>query len=68
MTDGFHEAFSRPSWSAQDRGNSYPFEQTMLSLLTPQESPLNGARRTSFGEMTLAGSLITGSNEGTLKA
>jgi hypothetical protein len=68
MTDGFHEAFSRPSWSVQDRGNSYPFEQTMLSLLTPQESPLNGVRRTSFGEMTLAGSLITGSNEGTLKA
>lgn len=33
-----------------------------------REPSLNGNRRTSFGEMTLAGSLITGSNEGTLKA
>lgn len=40
----------------------------MLSLLTSQETPLNGDRRTSFGDMTLAGNLITSSNEGTLKA
>ncbi|KAF1845322.1 uncharacterized protein K460DRAFT_416596 [Cucurbitaria berberidis CBS 394.84] len=51
MTEGFHEAFGRPSWTGQDR-----------------EPSLNGNRRTSFGELTLAGSLITGSNEGTLKA
>lgn len=38
------------------------------SLLTYEEPSLNGNRRTSFGDMTLAGSLITGSNEGTLKA
>ncbi|KAF2853316.1 hypothetical protein T440DRAFT_487751 [Plenodomus tracheiphilus IPT5] len=51
MTEGFHETFARPNWSAQDR-----------------EPSLNGNRRTSFGEMTLAGSLITGVNEGTLRA
>jgi len=51
VTEGFHEAFGRSSWSAQDR-----------------EPSLNGNRRTSLGEMSLAGSLITGSNEGTLKA
>lgn len=32
-----------------------------------REPSLNGNRRTSFGEMALAGSLITGVNEGTLR-
>ncbi|KAJ4313062.1 hypothetical protein N0V94_007143 [Neodidymelliopsis sp. IMI 364377] len=68
MSEGFQDAFGRSSWSGQDRGNENPLEQTMLSLLTTQETPLNGDRRTSFGEMTLAGNLITGSNEATLKA
>lgn len=68
MTEGFHEAFGRPNWTIQDRGNCYPFESSGQPLLTDQELPMNGNRRTSFGEMALAGSLITGSNEGTLKA
>lgn len=68
MTEGFHEVFGRPSWSGQDRGNCTSFESYGLSMLINQESSLNGNRRTSFGEMALAGSLITGSNEGTLKA
>lgn len=51
ITEGFHENFGRPSWSAQDRDPS-----------------LNGNQRTSFGEMTLAGSLITGVNEGAIRA
>jgi hypothetical protein len=37
-------------------------------VLTEQEPSLNGNRRTSFGEMNLGGSLITGLNEETLKA
>ncbi|KAF9699932.1 hypothetical protein EKO04_001467 [Ascochyta lentis] len=68
MSEGFQDAFGRSSWSGQDRGNDHPLEQTMLSLLTTQEPPLNGDRRTSFGEMALAGNLVTGSNESTLKA
>jgi hypothetical protein len=68
MTDEFQEVFSRPSWSGQDRGNCYPFELAALTLLTSEESALNGVRRTSFGEMSLIGSLVTGSNEDILKA
>lgn len=68
MTDEFQEAFSRPNWVGQDRGNSYPSEQPMLSMLTTEEPLMNGARRTSFGEMSLIGSLVAGSNEETLKA
>ncbi|KAI8935385.1 hypothetical protein NX059_007968 [Plenodomus lindquistii] len=66
MTDGFHDTFARPSWSAQDRGNGYPLELNGLAL-TEQEPSINGNRRTSFGEMNLAGSLMTGVNEGTLR-
>jgi hypothetical protein len=68
MTDDFQEVFNRPSWSGQDRGNCYLSEQSMLSLLTIEEPALNGNRRTSFGEMSLIGSLVTGSNEDILKA
>lgn len=68
MSEGFQDAFGRSSWSGQDRGNDHPLEQTMLSLLTTQDTSLNGDRRTSFGEIAMAGNLITGSNEGTLKA
>jgi hypothetical protein len=59
---------SRPSWSGQDRGNCCPTERDMVSLLTAEEPQLNGNRRTSFGEMSLIGSLVTGSNEDILKA
>ncbi|KAF1938788.1 hypothetical protein EJ02DRAFT_409698 [Clathrospora elynae] len=68
MTEGFTEAFGRPSWSGQDRCNGDPAETNGLTTQTDQESSINGNRRSSFGEMALAGSLITGSNEGTLKA
>ena len=68
MTDEFQEVFSRPSWSGPERGNCYPPEQSMLSVLTLQEPALNGNRRTSFGELSLIGSLVTGSNEDILKA
>lgn len=64
MTEGFHEAFSRPNWTVPDRGN----DAHGMSGLGDQESSLNGNRRTSFGDMNLGGSLITGSNEETLKA
>jgi hypothetical protein len=68
MTEGFQEAFGRPSWSGQDRGNDYNDTGYGLSMLTSQELPVNGNRRTSFGEMSLVGNLIAGSNEETLKA
>lgn len=68
MTDDFQEALGRPNWAIQDRGNCYPSEQAMLSMLTTKEPALNGHRRTSFGEMSLIGSLVTGSNEEVLKA
>ncbi|USP81720.1 uncharacterized protein yc1106_08994 [Curvularia clavata] len=64
MTEGFHEAFSRPNWTVPDRSN----DAHGMSGLGDQESSLNGNRRTSFGDMNLGGSLITGSNEETLKA
>ncbi|KAF1829799.1 hypothetical protein BDW02DRAFT_573650 [Decorospora gaudefroyi] len=68
MTDGYHEALSRPNWSTQDRDNGGSVETHSLPVLPEQESSLNGNRRTSFGELTLGGSLITGLNEETLKA
>ena len=68
MTDGFQEALGRPNWSAHDRGNSGSMETHGLPVLMEQESSVNGNRRTSFGEMNLGGSLITGLNEETLKA
>ncbi|CAN9085043.1 unnamed protein product [Alternaria alternata] len=68
MTDGFHDAFSRPNWTVQDRGNSGSVDAHGLPVLPDQESSLNGNRRTSFGDMSLGGSLITGSHEEILKA
>lgn len=63
----------RPNWSGQDRGTYDTCDSRMLNSLTSQEHPVNGAssvanRRVSFGEMILAGNLITGSNEATIKA
>ncbi|KAF2025862.1 hypothetical protein EK21DRAFT_75499 [Setomelanomma holmii] len=66
MTDEFQDVFSRPSWTTQDRGNTYPPEENAPSVLTHEELPLNGNRRTSFGEMI--GNLVTGSHEDILKA
>jgi hypothetical protein len=68
MTEGFHEAFGRPNWSGQDRGNGGSVDAHGLPVLPDQDSSLNGNRRTSFGDMSLGGSLITGSHEEILKA
>jgi hypothetical protein len=68
MTDDFHEAFSRPHGSGQDRGNCDPSEQDMLCLLTLQEPSTKGDRRSSFAEASLLGSLVTSSNEEMLTA
>lgn len=68
MTDDFQDILSRPNWSAQDRGNGCSLEDSVFSVLTRQEPAPNGDRRTSFGEMNLIGSLVTGSNEEVLKA
>lgn len=69
VSEDFQDIIGRPSWSAQDRGNGYPIEDNQrLFMLTSEEPALNGNRRTSFGEMSLIGSLVTGSNEDVLKA
>lgn len=68
MTDGFHEAFGRSSWSGQDRGNTFSFGQEGYSMLTGQEPSMNSHHRNSFSDLNLAANLITSSNEGTLKA
>ncbi|KAF2874455.1 hypothetical protein BDV95DRAFT_627127 [Massariosphaeria phaeospora] len=73
MSEGFQDSYSRPNWSGQDRGIDYDIESQILSRLTSEDHPSNGtganlARRASFGETALAGSLITSSNEGTIKA
>jgi hypothetical protein len=72
MSEGFQDAYNRSNWPAQDRGIHHTYVTEMLSPLTYQEQPLNGAansnRRISFGDMTLAGNLITGSNELAIKA
>jgi len=68
MTEGFHDAFTRPNWTGQDRGNGATVDTHGLPALGDQDSSLNGNRRTSFGDMNLGGSLITGSNEEILKA
>lgn len=68
MTEDFQDVFSRPNWTSGDRGNCYQPEQAILSVLTGEEPALNGNRRTSFGEMSLIGSLVAGSNEDILKA
>jgi hypothetical protein len=72
MSENFTESYSRPNWSGQDRG-THPTSASDLWMLTSEDSVPNGTttnsnRRVSFGEMTLAGSLITGSNETTIKA
>lgn len=69
MSEGFQDTFARHGWSGQDRGIATRDSQ-MWSTLTHQDFPTNGQtmRRPSLSDITLAGSLITGSNEETLKA
>jgi hypothetical protein len=73
MSENFQDVYGRPNWSGQDRGTYHTCGTETLYPLTYQEHSLNGTaangnRRISFGEMTLAGNLITGSNEATIKA
>ncbi|PVI05038.1 hypothetical protein DM02DRAFT_125003 [Periconia macrospinosa] len=71
MSETFTDNYNRP-WSGHDRGIFSTHDDDVYTL-TGQESAPNGMdvnsnRRVSFGEMSLAGSLITGSNEATIKA
>jgi hypothetical protein len=73
MSESFQDVYGRSTWSGQDRGTDFTYVTEMPYPLTREEHSLNGAvpssnRRISFGEMTLAGNLITGSNEATIKA
>lgn len=73
MSENFPDMYNRPTWSGQDRGIDFTCDTDMVYPLTREEHSLNGApsnenRRVSFGEMTLAGDLITGSNEAAIKA
>ena len=73
MSESFQDVYGRGTWSGQDRGTDLAYADEMPYSLTHEEQSLNGAgpnsnRRISFGEMTLAGNLITGSNEATIKA
>lgn len=70
MSENLQDPYTRPSWSGQDRGGTEVFDVNVSPMLTHQEFSTNGQnmRRTSFSDMTLAGNLITGSNEGTIKA
>ena len=73
MSENFADSYNRP-WSGHDRGIFSTLDyDAIIDELTSQDSTSNGMdvnsnRRVSFGEMTLAGSLITGSNEATIKA
>jgi hypothetical protein len=68
VTEDYQEAFSRPSWSGQDRGNCNPSEEDTLFLLTEEEPSLNGNRGTSLGDTGFLGSLVTEPNDEMLKA
>jgi hypothetical protein len=72
MSENFQDVYGRPNWSGQDRGTYHTNLTTVLSPLTFEEHPLNGPannnRRISFGEMTLASNLLTGSYEAAIKA
>jgi len=72
LSENFGDPYNRPNWSSNDRGIYNAADPAGLYPLTREEHPLNGAgasnRRVSFTEWTLAGNLITGSNEATIKA
>ncbi|KAF2020872.1 hypothetical protein BU24DRAFT_10138 [Aaosphaeria arxii CBS 175.79] len=69
ISEGLQEGYNRSSWPAQDRGIE-AWDPRALSLLTSQDLPSNGQtnRRGSYGDLTLAGNLINGTNEGTIKS
>jgi hypothetical protein len=69
MSEGLQDAFTRQGWSGQDRG-TYDSDMSQLAMLTHQDLAMNGqhARRPSYSELTLAGNLITGLNDGAIKA
>lgn len=54
MSESIQDAFNRSNWGGQDRDTPSHNGQAM--------------RRPSYGDLTLAGNLITGTNEGTIKA
>ncbi|KAF2193374.1 hypothetical protein K469DRAFT_745006 [Zopfia rhizophila CBS 207.26] len=80
MSESLQDSYgssNRPNmgWSGQDpqRGIYTVFLHPPKLLTCEEEFTSNGAaqdshRRPSYGDMALAGSLITGSNEGTIKA
>ena len=71
MSEGLHDSYGRPGWSGQDRGTPVtyglvgPFADARSEDFSTNGQPL---RRTSFSDMALASNLITGSNDGTIKA
>lgn len=69
MSEGLHDPYGRPGWSGQDRG-IYTVDPHPLPVLTDEDFTTNGqnARRPSYSDMTLAGNLMTGLNEGVIKA
>lgn len=69
MSENFQDVFNRPSWTGQDRGIN-TWDPSAIALLTSQDPSSNGqaVRRPSYGDLTLAGNLMTGTNEGTIKA
>jgi hypothetical protein len=73
ISEGFQDSSYNKSWSGQDRGTYNTSDHDIKMLLTSQEYSSNGTsqpvnRRSSFADMTLAGNLMAGSNEGTIKA
>jgi hypothetical protein len=73
ISEGFQDSSYNKSWSGQDRGTYNTSDHDIKMLLTSQEYSSNGTsqpanRRSSFADMTLVGSLMAGSNEGTIKA
>ena len=67
MTEAFHNTTGRSNWN-QDRGECPLADFNNYLILTGQDLPMSDNRRTSFGDVAMAGSLITGSNESILKA
>lgn len=69
MSEGLHDPYGRSGWTGQERG-IHTVEPHPLHVLTDEDFTTNGQtlRRASFSDMTLAGNLMTGSNEGVIKA
>ncbi|KAF2267512.1 hypothetical protein CC78DRAFT_541480 [Lojkania enalia] len=72
MSEGLQDPYSRLNWSGQDRGIDASSPPAVYAL-TYRDYPSNGAvqglqRRPSYSDMTLASSLMTGSNDTIIKA